>query len=39
MASVTNNLMESTADYIPPVKLKKTTNEVGMKINSPAPFS
>jgi hypothetical protein len=28
--------MESNADYIPPVKLKKTTNEVG---NSPFPFS
>jgi hypothetical protein len=36
MASATNNLMESNADYIPPVKLKKTTNEVG---NSPFPFS
>ncbi|CAF3385877.1 unnamed protein product [Rotaria sp. Silwood1] len=27
MASITNNLMESDDDYIPPVKLKKTTNE------------
>jgi hypothetical protein len=32
MASITNNLMESDDDYIPPVKLKKTTNDVRMKI-------
>jgi hypothetical protein len=32
MASVTNNLMESNDDYIPPVKLRKTTNEVCIKI-------
>jgi hypothetical protein len=31
MASVSNNLVESDDDYIPPVKLKKTTNEVGRK--------
>lgn len=29
MASTTNNLMESDDDYVPPVKLKKATNEVG----------
>jgi hypothetical protein len=34
MASVTNNLMESDDDYIPPVKLKKTTNDVRIKIKS-----
>ncbi|UJR35707.1 hypothetical protein I4U23_028457 [Adineta vaga] len=28
MASMTNNSMEMNADYIPPVKLKKTINEV-----------
>ncbi|CAF0962831.1 unnamed protein product [Adineta steineri] len=27
MASATNNQMEADADYIPPVKLRKTTNE------------
>ena len=31
MASLTNNSMESNDDYIPPVKLKKTSNEVRMK--------
>jgi hypothetical protein len=30
--SMANNLMESKDDYIPPVKLKKTTNEVWLKI-------
>ncbi len=34
MTSITNNVMESNDDYTPPVKLKKTTNEVCMKMKS-----
>lgn len=32
MTSMTNNLMESNEDYVPPVKLKKTTNEVWIRL-------